>query len=53
MGYILLARLPCLVSVGEEVSNRRDLKYQGERIPRGPHPLRDDQEEGRELWYVK
>jgi hypothetical protein len=33
MGYVLLAGLPCLASVGEDVPSLRDLVCQGKVIP--------------------
>ena len=45
VGYVLLAGLPCLASVGEDVPSLKDLMCQGVRIPRGSHPLRGEGEE--------
>ena len=44
MGYVLLAGLSCLASVGEKVPTKphRELKYQCEG---GPHMLRGEEEE--------
>lgn len=48
MGYVILSGLPCLASIGEEVSSLADLKCQGGgKYPGEPHPL---QGEGEGSW---
>ena len=47
MGYVLLARLPCLVSVGKEAPSLSDtLSARVGAYPRVPHLVRGEEEEG-------
>ena len=43
MGYVLLAGMPCLVSVGEDAPSLADLMCQDGGIPRDPSPLRGEE----------
>jgi hypothetical protein len=47
MGYVLLARLPCLVSVGKEAPSLSDtLSARVGAYPRVPHLVRGEEEGG-------
>jgi hypothetical protein len=41
--YVLLAGMPCLVSVGEDAPSLADLMCQDGGIPRDPSPLRGEE----------
>ena len=47
VGYILLAGLPCLASVGEETPSIANLKFQGKRDTQGGPPAEFD---GNKYW---